>query len=173
MPAGGAITLNGKKSNSFKKILNSRRWNGISNRHGTKYDIKEIGWNYYMNEFSAAIGIEQLKKQNALTTKRKKIAKRYEQEINLKNKMPFVDGCSYHLYWILVKKRGKFIKKMNDKNIEIGIHYKPVHQMTLYKNLARLPITEKIGKQIVSLPIHPNLTESQIDYIIKTINEFS
>jgi len=173
MPTGGLISLNNPDYKKSRKILESKRWCGITDRKNMLYDVKELGNNYYMNEFSAAIGLAQLKKLDKMNVIRKKIAKRYEQEINLKNKMPFVDGCSYHLYWILVKKRGKFIKKMNDKNIEIGIHYKPVHQMTLYKNLARLPITEEIGKQIVSLPIHPNLTESQIDYIIKTVNEFS
>ena len=54
MPTGGAITLNGKKSTRFKKILQSRRWCGISDRKGPKYDVSDLGWNYYMNEFSAA-----------------------------------------------------------------------------------------------------------------------
>ena len=173
MPTGGLISLNNPDYKKSRKILESKRWCGITDRKNMLYDVKELGNNYYMNEFSAAIGLAQLKKLDKMNMIRKKIAKRYEQEINLKNKMPFVDGCSYHLYWILVKKRSKFIKKMNDKNIEIGIHYKPVHQMTLYKNLARLPITEKIGKQIVSLPIHPNLTENDIDEIIVNVNRFA
>ena len=173
MPAGGAITLNGKKSHVFKKMLNSRRWNGISNRHGTKYDIKEIGWNYFMNEFSAAIGIEQLKKQNALTNKRKKIAKRYFQEINTENKMPFNKNCSYHLYWIKTKKRKEFMKKMLENNIQTGIHYQPVHLMSFYKGKFNLPNTEKVGKEIVSLPMHPNLTDSEISKVIKFTNKYS
>ena len=45
--------------------------------------------------------------------------------------------------------------------------------MSLYKKLVKLPITEKISKEIVTIPIHPNLTNSQIDYIVKTINRFS
>ncbi len=61
MPTGGLISLNDKNHSKQKEILFSRRWCGISNRKGTKYDVKEIGWNYYMNEFSAAIGLVQLK----------------------------------------------------------------------------------------------------------------
>ena len=49
----------------IKKILNARRWCGITNRKDTSYDIKEIGWNYYLNEFSAVIGLSQLKKLEA------------------------------------------------------------------------------------------------------------
>ena len=45
--------------------------------------------------------------------------------------------------------------------------------MSLYKKFVKLPITEKIGKEIVTIPIHPNLTNSQIDYIVKTVNRFS
>ena len=45
--------------------------------------------------------------------------------------------------------------------------------MSFYKKSIKLPITEKIAKGIVTVPIHPNLTDSQIDYIVKTINRFS
>ena len=62
MPNGGAITLNGNESKSLRDILKAKRWCGIYNRKGSKYDVKEVGWNYFMNEFSAAIGLVQLKK---------------------------------------------------------------------------------------------------------------
>ena len=62
------------------------------------------------------------------------------------------------------------MKKMSEKGIETGIHYKPVHLMTYYKNNTKLPITEIISKEIVSIPTHPNLNEKEIDYIIKSIN---
>ena len=62
MPSGGLIAINGTNIKKSKKILESKRWVGISNRVGSKYDVTDIGWNYYMNEFSAVIGIEQLKK---------------------------------------------------------------------------------------------------------------
>ena len=87
--------------------------------------------------------------------------------------MPYNESSSYHLYWICVKNRKKFMKNMLEKGIETGIHYKPVHEMTLYKNKISLPVTENIGKEIVSIPIHPNLTQTNIDYIIKNINKFN
>ena len=68
----------------------------------TLYDVKEIGNNYYMNELSAAIGLIQLKKLDKLNSIRKKIAKRYYQEIKLSAKMQYDKNCSYHFYWILV-----------------------------------------------------------------------
>jgi len=173
MPSGGAITINKKIENENLQKLYSRRWCGISNRIGPKYDVKELGWNYYLNEFSAAIGIEQLKKLDKMNAIRRKIAQRYSKEISIKNKMPFNKDYSYHLYWILVRERDEFIKKMKKNRIEVGIHYLPIHTMKFYSSKIRLPITENIAKKIVSIPMHPNLKPYQVDKIIKLVNEFA
>lgn len=173
MPTGGAITLNGKNSSKFINILRSKRWCGISNRKGTKYDVTHLGWNYYMNEFSAAIGLEQLKKLDYMNSKRRKIAKRYSEEIELETKMPFNSECSYHFYWIQVKNRDNFMKKMQKNNVETGIHYKPIHKMKFYKGKFKLPVTERAAANIVSIPLHPNLDEEDVSRIIKLTNLFS
>ena len=107
MPTGGLISINHKNHKKFKQLLFSRRWCGIINRKDTDYDVHELGWNYYMNEFSAAIGLQQLKKLDKLNKIRKKIAKKYYNEIKIESKMPFDGNCSYHLYWILVNNRKK------------------------------------------------------------------
>ena len=127
----------------------------------------------YMNEFSAAIGLVQLLKLDKLNNKRKKIAKQYYDRISLENKMSYDQDCSYHLYWIRVKNRNNFMKKLSELGIETGIHYKPIHKMTFYKNKIKLPITEKVTDEIVSIPIHPNLVDHEVDFIIKAINQFS
>ena len=173
MPTGGLISIN---SHNYKKItedLKSKRWCGISNRKYADYDVDKIGWNFYMNELSAAIGLVQLQKIKKMNNKRKSIAKIYDKELNASKKIPFTSTCVYHLYWICVRDRKIFRKKLLEKGIETGTHYKPIHQMSLYKKSVKLPLTEKIAKEIVTLPIHPNLTESQIDYIVKTVNRFS
>jgi len=172
MPNGGLIAINNKNYKEIRSELLSKRWCGITDRKGFKYDVKKLGWNYYMNDFSAAIGIEQLKKVDKLNSIRKKVAKRYDKEINIEQKMPFSNSCSYHLYWILVKNRVKFMKKMSESNIETGIHYRPVHTMSMYKARKKLPITEYVGNHIVSIPIHPNLSEQDIERIILYVNKF-
>ena len=173
MPTGGAITLNNTNTKKIKTILNSRRWCGISNRKNAQYDIRELGWNYYMNEFSAAIGLEQLKKLDRMNKKRKKIAKRYYNEIELPEKMPYSYCSSYHFYWILVKNRRELMNKLFKNNIETGIHYKPIHKMKFYENKWKLPITDFVSQKIVSLPMHPNLSDYDISKIIKLVNKFS
>ena len=173
MPTGGLIAINGKNDKKIRKILLARRWCGITNRNGTDYDVKEIGNNYYMNEFSASIGIVQLKKLDKLNMIRKKIAKRFFSELKLESKTKFDKDCSYHLYWIIVKNREKFRKKMLENGIETGTHYKPVHKMSRYKSKIKLENTERIGKNIVTIPCHPNLNDLQIDKIVKIVNKYS
>ena len=175
MPTGGLISINDKNHKKIKKKIQSKRWCGITNRINDDYDINEIGDNYYMNEISAGIGIKQLEKLNSMNNIRKKIAKRYFSEIEIERKMPFVKDCSYHLYWILVKNRKKFREEMKKKGIQTGTHYKPIHTFSLYqnKNRIKLPITETVGKQIVTLPMHPNLSNLQIEKIISCTNRFA
>ena len=173
MPTGGAITSNTKKFKNERKKLSSLRWCGISNRVGSIYDVTELGWNYYMNEFSASVGLEQLKKLDKMNRRRKQIANRYSDELKVSHKMPKEKGCVYHLFWIFVKNRSKFMKRMLEKGIETGIHYKPIHQMKLYKNNKSLKNTVKVGKEIVSIPIYPNLSDSDQSFIIKMINKFA
>ena len=173
MPTGGLISINNHNYKKITEDLKSKRWCGISNRKYTDYDVDKIGWNFYMNELSAAIGLVQLQKIKKMNNKRKSIAKIYDKELNVSKKIPFTSTCVYHLYWICVRDRNFFRKKLLEKGIETGTHYKPIHQMSLYKKSVKLPLTEKIANEIVTIPIHPNLTGSQIDYIVKTVNRFS
>ena len=126
-----------------------------------------------MNEFSAIIGIEQLKKLNKMNSIRKKIAKQYFSGMEIERKMPFEKECSYHLYWICVKNREDFRKKLYENGIQTGTHYKPIHTFSLYHDHTRLPCTEIIGKQIVTIPMHPNITEDQVDKIVSLTNKFA
>ena len=172
MPTGGALSLNGKNSKHFEKSIRSLRWCGISNRKGVDYDVSRLGWNYYMNEVSAAIGLEQLKKLDNLVSIKRNIAKRYSDELSVE-KMPFDEDCSYHMFWVKVKKRKQFMQKMTRIGIETGIHYKPIHKMTFYNSKQRLPNTESISDELVSIPIHANLSDSSVSKIIKYVNKFS
>tara|TARA_B110000467_G_scaffold162644_1_gene186391 strand:+ start:816 stop:1904 length:1089 start_codon:yes stop_codon:yes gene_type:complete len=173
MPSGGLITINDKNSQKLSENLKTKRWVGITNRKESKYEVNEIGWNYYMNEFSAAIGIQQLKKIDKINIKRKQIAKQYCEELDIDKKTLFSNDCSYHLYWIVVKNRDEFMTNMKKNGIETGIHYLPIHKMKLYNSKIKLPITDKITKGIVSLPMHGNLSKLDIDRVIKMTNRFA
>ena len=173
MPTGGLIALNHPRAKMYKKKIQVKRWCGITNRKDDSYQVKEIGDNYYMNEISAAIGIKQLEKLNKMNSIRKHIASCYKKDLDDEKKMPFSQECSYHLYWICVKNRKSFRQKMQEKGIQTGTHYRPIHTFSLYQNQVKLPITETVGKQIVTLPMHPNLSDHDVDKIIYLTNRFS
>ena len=170
MPTGGLISINRKDHKDIARILKEKRWCGIKNRIGSDYDVEQVSGNHYMNEFSAAIGLVQLKKLDKTNLYRRKIARKYFKEICLENKMPFENGCSYHFYWIRVKNRKEFRKKLANKGVETGTHYKPIHTFSFYQSGTKLSTTEKIGREIVSLPTHPNLSEYDVEKIIRVVN---
>ena len=172
MPTGGLISINHMNHRKLKKILNEKRWCGITNRHDFTYDVKQVGWNYYMNEFSAGLGLIQLKKLDKLNRIRRNIAKRYYNEIELEQKMPYVAGSSYHFYWIITRNRDEIMQRLKQNGIETGIHYKPIHKMSMYNAKNKLPVTENVGKKIISLPTHPNLSEKDVTRIISLVNKF-
>jgi dTDP-4-amino-4,6-dideoxygalactose transaminase len=174
MPTGGAISINDKSAGAFKKKLDSMRWCGIDDRKKYAYDVTSVAPNYYMNEISAAIGLVQLKKLDRLNARRKEIAKRYAKEIKLAYKMPYSGDCVYHLYWIITDRREKLIKHLEGKGIEVGTHYRPIHTMSAYKMAgANTKITDSVGKRIVTIPIHANLSNDDASHVIKSINSFS
>jgi len=169
MPTGGAIA-----SNDDLSELKARRFCGINDRNEDGYDVKEIGWNYYMNEISAAIGIEQLKKLDDMNIRRINIARDYTYGLETEC-MPYDENCSYHLFWLLVDDRKKFRKKMSEAGIETGIHYKPIDRFSLYQKYQQydknsLPVTQEIEDKIVSIPMHASLTDQEVDKVIKVAN---
>ena len=113
-----------------------------------------------MNEFAAAIGLAQLEKIDIFNSRRQDIAKKYHDKINLKEKMSFNENSCYHFYWILIKNRDKFRKKMLESGIETGTHYTPIHKFSMYRSGQKLPITERVSRSIVSIPTHPNLSNA-------------
>jgi len=173
MPTGGAITINKKQHTKIRKELETKRWCGITDRKLSEYNVKDIGNNYYMNEFSAAIGLIQLKKLDRMNKQRREIAKIYCKEIDLENKMQFDQNCSYHLFWIRVKNRNKFRKILDKKKIETGTHYKAIHTFDFYQKFNKAPMTKKISEEIVTIPIHPNLKSHEIDKIVSVINSIN
>ena len=175
---GGMITTNSKEIVEKCSLLKN---------HGSKikYYHNILGYNYRMTDLEAAIGIEQLKKLNKYNAARLKNA-RYlnkcfsqiegiiapEADKNFKH--------VYHQYTIRVTKsfsqsRGEVLNKLNSAGIGAAIFYPlPINQQKVYKELgykANTPVAEKATEEVLSLPIHPGLKLSDLDYIFKTFKQ--
>ncbi|MBL7018891.1 MAG: DegT/DnrJ/EryC1/StrS family aminotransferase [Nitrosopumilus sp.] len=164
MPSGGAIAL---YDDEHVDELRAKRWCGIEQKDG-KRDVKGIGWNYVMNNVSAVCGIEQLRELDNHNAKRRYIAWWYNTELTME-RMPFNTDCSYHLYWIIVPNRDEFRAKMDKLGIETGFHYPSIDRFSAFKE-ANIPTTHYVSDHIVTLPIHPNMTQSDLDRVIKSAN---
>ena len=153
----------------------------MSRNHGRlkKYEHEFEGINSRLDDLQAAILRVKLKHLKKWTEKRIQKAKIYDEllkncnEIKTPEVLPYVKHV-YHLYVIRVKNRDKIQQKLKEEGIATGIHYPiPLHLQPAYKYLGHkendFPITEKVSKEILSLPIYPELSVELQKWIIENL----
>ena len=90
--------------------------------------------------------------------------------------LPNIDGCtsSYYLYWLQLKNRDRFASKyMVDKGIYVTFRYYPLHLIKHYDSWdTQLPNSERINERTINIPLNQNLSDNDVEYIVKTIKEF-
>ena len=168
---GGCVISNNLKLINKIKSLREYGWDSFRN---SQY----IGINSRLDEIHAGILNIQLKSLDKDNKERRKIARKYDNEIIHKDViLPNENNFSYHVYHhyvIRIKRRNNFLNYMKKNGINLGIHYKlPVHKQAILNNYKfNLPITEKVSNEIVSLPIYNGLTEKNQNRVIQLINNF-
>ena len=165
---GGAIVTDDR--NLFEKMRKIRNHGML---HG--YDTRILGLNLRLPELAAAIAKVQMKKLPKLLAKRKKNA---EILTELLSDLHYVlpeerDGVqvNWYLYTIATANRNKIMKELNKKGIGATPYYHiPVHKTPFYKSSVKLPVTEWAANSVLSLPIHPLVTEANLELISKTLH---
>ena len=170
---GGAVTTNDTALAKTIRILSN---------YGSekKYHNSLKGINSRLDEIQAAFLSVKLKDLDNDIIIRRKIAKRYSDEIdNPLIQTPFwnhkINSHVFHLYVIRCKKRDELKEYLFQNGVETVIHYPiPPHKQKAFKewNTLRLPITEKIHNEVLSLPIGAHLRENEIETIINLVNKF-
>ena len=138
------------------------------------------GVNSRLDEIQAAVLSVKLKRLDADNDRRRKIASYYRANIhNSEIVLPESVDAKMHVWHVFVirsPKRDKLQSYLLDNQIQTLIHY-PVapHKQKAYKewNNFKLPITELIHQEVLSLPISPVLSDNQIEYVVNVINRFS
>jgi UDP-4-amino-4,6-dideoxy-N-acetyl-beta-L-altrosamine transaminase len=182
---GGAITTNDE--GIYKKLL-LLRTHGITkdpslmheNHGGWYYEMQELGYNYRLTDFQAALGLSQLQRADAGLERRRAIAKKYTQAFahqdGIEGQSGFLEGHAYHLYIIEVKNRLGLYNHLREQNIFAQVHYIPVHTLPYYKSLGwkegDFPAAENYYSQCLSLPMYPTLTDNEQGYVIECIKNF-
>jgi hypothetical protein len=147
---------------------------------GWYYEMQELGFNYRLTDFQAALGISQLKRANEALERRKGIALKYDQAFKgkhfIKGQSGYINGHGYHLYIIEVTNRGGLYSYLRKFNIFAQIHYIPVHLQPYYRQFGwkegDLPHAENYYRNCISLPMFPSLTDEDQHFVIDKINSY-
>jgi dTDP-4-amino-4,6-dideoxygalactose transaminase len=169
------ITTDSKKLYEKLKLLRN---------HGSRvrYRHEILGYNFRMTDLNAAIGLEQLRKLPNFNKIRKSNASYFSKKLSgIKNlEIPFIPPHSdhvFHQYTIKLSRninREKIIQALSKKGINTGIYYPiPIHKQKLYQSLGyldKLPVAEAAARSVLSLPVHPFLTKSDLKRIVSALS---
>ena len=190
---GGAITTNSDKL--YKKLVLAHA-HGITHDESMMedaphegiwyYEQISMGFNYRMTDFQAALLVSQLGKLNAFKKRRQEIVKKYNEAfenvpgIIVQKEIQESDTCR-HLYIIrldldkLTCTRRQFFDAMSAENVQCQIHYVPVYWFPFYRkmgyNKGLCPNAEEIYKGIMSIPLYPSLTDSDVEDVIRAVKK--
>jgi dTDP-4-amino-4,6-dideoxygalactose transaminase len=175
---GGMITTN---DDDHSEKLRMMRTHG---EHRPYWPVM-VGNNYRMNELLAAIGLVQLRKLPGFLEKRRENAHFLSEKVGVLGKVippkePDNRKHAWYLYTLRLRganagKRNKVVEKLRSKNVEASVYYEsPLHLLPLYRERLSasrrpLPETEKACRQVFSLPVHPRLGETELEYVFDTL----
>jgi len=184
---GGAITTNSQEI--YERLLMLRTHgitkdeNKLSKNPGPwYYEMQELGFNYRLTDFQAALGISQLNRLNEFKQRRRDIIDRYNQSFKDIEwlKIPYesegLNSC-FHLYVLqfefdkIGKSRKEVMKELSSYNIGTQVHYIPVNHLPYYNNynVDSCPIDEDYYNKCLSIPLFPSMSDTDIDYVIENI----
>lgn len=180
---GGMLVINGGDTDRAKKL----RWLGIDkgtwDRHAGDrsywwdYAVEEIGLKCHMNDINAAIGLVQLGKLEVMNARRKSITETYFSQLSdLPVRLPKKDTAhsqsSWHIFHLQTDNRDDLVEHLKKQGISTGVHYKPLHLYNCYGNKPHLPVAERVWKKLITLPVYPDMSESDVAYVVENIRSF-
>ncbi len=143
-------------------------------------EMQELGYNYRLTDFQAALGNSQLKRADDGLEKRRVLAEKYKEAFTnkefIKEQSGVIEGHAYHLYVLEVENRLGLYNYLRENKIFAQIHYIPCLLMPFYRDLGwkedDLPNAENYYKHCISLPMYPTLSAEEQDFVISKIKDY-
>ena len=180
---GGCLVLNNAEEAT---LAEKYRLQGVTRSGWDGIEVDVLGGKYNMTDVAAAIGLGQFAQLNAITAQRRKLAQHYfatlgkDFETQTGAQLPPEDyiNTNWHLFQIVLPERitrAEFMARMKEYNIGVGFHYAPIHLFKLYRALGfkegMFPVAERVGKQIVSLPMFYAMNERDVERTCAAMRE--
>jgi UDP-4-amino-4,6-dideoxy-N-acetyl-beta-L-altrosamine transaminase len=176
---GGMVTTNDPELADRLRRFRSHGIVRMPEKGAWYYEITDLGFNYRMTDIQAAIGVSQMKRLNEFMTRRNEIADRYRSKMSgLDLALPPTAGDNYrhgyHLFAVMVKDRHRIFDGMREAGIGVQVHYVPVHHHPISTDIGLhpgdMPVCDSVYEQLISLPIHPGLSNKEQDFVVETLS---
>lgn len=188
---GGMLTTeDGEASDQLRKLglhgMSRDAWKRYTNAGSWQYQVEAAGFKYNLTDIAAGLGLAQLDRFEAMQEVRLRYVRRYNEafcdagfELPADSTLPG-DRHSWHLYVLrldplkLTLERGQFIEELKDRGVGTSVHFIPIHLHPFYQQELGVrpgdfPVTERAYSRMVSLPLYPKMTESDVDYVIEQV----
>lgn len=150
------------------------------NKRAWTYDVNYLGYRYHLANLHAAIGLAQLAKMDEISATRRQACRYYNEHLSeiAEVTVPKTDfsNVTPFLYYIRVPetKRDKLKAYLFENGVDTGIHWQPGHWMSLFKDsrCGNLSVTDRVAKEILSLPLHSKMPKDILDKVICQIKTF-
>ncbi|MEM2842017.1 MAG: DegT/DnrJ/EryC1/StrS family aminotransferase [Thermoproteota archaeon] len=178
---GGMITTNKDDVAHIIKIMRDQ-----GKESADSNIIIELGYNWRMNEISAAIGLAQLRRLNEIVAKRNQIAKLYEKGLSQLSgirpqKIPPNMVTNFYKYIAFLKPeidRDRFKQKLREQGVRCGgeVYWPPCHLQPIYQRLlgtkqGDFPISEEVTKRMICLPMFTQMTQEEVSYVLDKVRD--
>jgi dTDP-4-amino-4,6-dideoxygalactose transaminase len=182
---GGMVVTNDAEFARRVRLLRSHAMTAVSydraRGHAASYDVVDLGYNYRLDDLRAALGIVQLSKMPEDLLLRARLRAAYEQMLRDLDEVviPFSGGSnesrSNHIMPIVLRSsdrthRDKLRTALQERGVQTSVHYPPAHQLSTFSGTScSLPVTERLGNSLITLPLFKSMTREQLSYVVESL----
>lgn len=174
--AARSLSLHGMDKDAWKRYTQRGSW---------RYEVRRPGFKYNMPDIAGAMGLVQLRRLPEMQARRDAIAARYREALNavpgISCQAPPANARDRHSWCMFVVRveearaglsRDSLIDALKERGIGTSVHYIPTHHFEAYRQFAApLPNTERVAREILSLPLYPTMNDAEVDAVIDAVRD--